>query len=130
MHILLIVVLAAHVLAAVFWAGTTFVLARNGGNGASSLFRPQMGAASVAILSGAYLWAMFHRQSFGVAETILGIGIVAALVAVALQALLVGGALRAGSGSSDAGRRVALGERLAAALLIVTVVCMATARYA
>jgi hypothetical protein len=129
MHILLIVALAAHVLAAVFWAGTIFTLARGGSQGAASLLRPQMGAASVAILTGAYLWAVFHRQSFGSAEAVLAAGIVAALAAAALQALFVGGALQAGDPSPAAGRRVALGERAAAGLLVLTVVCMATARY-
>jgi hypothetical protein len=99
---------------------------------APALFRAQMGAASVAILSGACLWAVFHRQSFGVAETVLGVGIVAALGAVALQAPWAGASLRAGAASIETGRRIALAERLAAGLLVVTVtvVCMATARHA
>jgi hypothetical protein len=129
MHILLIIALAAHVLAGVFWAGTTFALARSGGKGASLLFRPQMGAASVAVLSGAYLWAVFHRQSFGIAEATLGAGIVAAIAALTVQALLVGRALRAEATSPGPARRVALGERMAAGLLVLTVICMATARY-
>jgi hypothetical protein len=129
MHILVIIVIAAHVLSGVFWAGSTFALARSGGKGASLIFRSQMGAASLAVLSGAYLWAAFHRHSFSIADAILGAGIAAAVCALAVQALLVGRALRADATSPGPARRVALGERVAAGLLILTVICMATARY-
>ena len=48
MQVTLILTLVLHVLSGVFWAGTTFALARTGGNDAKQLFGPQMGAATVA----------------------------------------------------------------------------------
>src|SRR5260370_33404935 len=47
----LIVTLVLHVLFGVVWAGSTFVLARTGGYQADRFFRPQMGAASSAVLT-------------------------------------------------------------------------------
>lgn len=55
MQTVLVVTLVLHVLSGVFWAGSTFTLARTGGTGAEKLFRPQMGAAVVAVLTGAVL---------------------------------------------------------------------------
>jgi hypothetical protein len=55
MQFTLIVTLVLHVLSGVFWAGTTFALARTGGNQADQLFRPQMGAAMIAVATGALL---------------------------------------------------------------------------
>ena len=46
MQLVLIVLLAFHVVPGVFWAGTTFVLARTGGQGAEQLAYPQIGAAA------------------------------------------------------------------------------------
>ena len=66
MQTTLIVALALHVLSGVFWAGSTFVLARTGGDQADRLFRPQMGAAVVAIASGAVLWFLLHRGTPGI----------------------------------------------------------------
>jgi len=50
MQIALIVALSLHILSSVFWAGTSFVLARTGGIGGEQLFRPQMGAAVIAVV--------------------------------------------------------------------------------
>ncbi|MEN3375287.1 MAG: hypothetical protein V7604_642, partial [Hyphomicrobiales bacterium] len=55
MQAILIVTLVLHVLSGVFWAGSTFALARIGGNQADRFFRPQMGAAAVAIVTGGVL---------------------------------------------------------------------------
>ena len=52
MQIALVIALSLHVLSSVFWAGSSFTLARTGGLGGEKLFRPQMGAALVAILTG------------------------------------------------------------------------------
>jgi len=48
MQIALIVTLVLHLSTGVFWAGTTFALARTGGNQADQLFKPQMAAARYA----------------------------------------------------------------------------------
>ena len=115
MQIAIVLLVSVHVLSSVFWAGSTFALARNGGVGSAALFRPQMGAAAIAFIAGAALWFWLHRGVFGPSETVLSVGIVAALAAAGLQ-----GALR---------RRPAMAQRLAACLLAVTIICMASARF-
>jgi hypothetical protein len=115
-QILLIVLFAIHALAGVFWAGSTFVMARNGGAGAAQLFRPQMGAATLALLAGAGLWGSLHRGPPGPMEKTLAVGALCAIAAAAVQ-----GMLRKSS--------PALSQRLAAVLLAITVVCMVIARY-
>lgn len=116
MQILLIVLFAIHGLAGVFWAGSTFAMSRNGGEGAAQLFRPQMGAATLALLAGIGLWGILHRGPPGPMEHTLGLGALCAIAAAAVQ-----GMLRKSS--------PALSQRLAAVLLAVTVVCMVIARY-
>jgi hypothetical protein len=117
MRILIIVLLAVHVLAGVFWAGSTFALARAGGDAAARLFRPQMGAATLALLAGLGLWGILHRGPMGPMEDTLAVGVVCALAAAGVQGML---------------RRSSplLSQRLASLLLAVTVVCRVTAHYA
>ena len=71
MQIPLIITLSLHVLSSVFWAGSSFTLARTGGAGGEQLIGPQMGAAAVTILTGAYLGHSVHAGMFGTAEQIL-----------------------------------------------------------
>lgn len=115
MTMLLIGLLALHVLSSTFWAGSTFTLARNGGAGSETLFRPQMGAAAFALLTGASLWVMMHGSGISISEVVLLAGIVAAFVAAGVQ-----GALR---------NKPAIAHRIAAFLLMLTVVCMVAARW-
>lgn len=133
MQLALIISLSLHILASVFWAGTSFTLARTGGAGGEQLFRPQMGAAVVAMLAGAYLWTQFHAGGSGTTERILGAGVVCALLAAAVQGVIGGSAVAAlRRGRTDdigARSRIALAQRIASGLLGVTLVCMATARY-
>jgi hypothetical protein len=126
MQVLLIITIAVHVLSSVFWAGSTFVLARNGGTGAASLFGPQIGAATVSGLSGMLLWHLLHEGSFELAEKILATGAAAAILAFLVQILVARPALR----SADTASRLAVAYRASAALLAVTVICMAVSRYA
>jgi hypothetical protein len=134
MQATLIIALVLHVLSGVFWAGSTFALARIGGNLADRLFRPQMGAATVAIVTGGVLGYLVHRGTPGIQEYLIGIGALCALVAAAVQ----GASARAvkqlsAAGAADAvaaSSGVATGQRIAAALLAITVICMAAARYA
>ena len=56
--------IAVHVLSGVFWAGTTFALARGQGLSAESLRKPQLGAAAVAVVSGALLGHLTHPGLF------------------------------------------------------------------
>jgi len=134
MQIALIIALSLHVLSSVFWAGSSFTLARTGGLGGEKLFRPQMGAAVVAILTGGYLGHAVHEGAFGTAEKLLAAGALAALVAAGVQGLIGGRAilsLRGGTTDSAGARsRLATAQRIAALLLAVTAVCMGAARYA
>ena len=115
MQTTLVIALVLHVLSGVFWAGSTFMLARAGTGAAAGLVGPQMGAAAIVIVTGALLWHLVHSGSPGRTEYILLVGAVAALIAAGVQGL--------------SGRRVAA-QRIAAVLLAVTVICMAAARYA
>jgi uncharacterized membrane protein len=134
MQIALIIALSLHILSSVFWAGTSFTLAQTGGVGGELLFRPQMGAATIAVLSGGYLGHLAHAGSFGTAEQILAVGALAALVAAGVQGAIGGRAirsLRAGTADEAGARsRVATAQRIAAVLLALTAVCMGAARYA
>jgi hypothetical protein len=134
MQIALIITLSLHILSAVFWAGTSFALARTGGIGGEQLFRPQMGAAVIAVLSGGYLWHLLHAGSLGTAEQILAVGALCALVAAGVQGAIGGRAIRSlrngKADEADARSRIATAQRIAAALLAVTTVCMGAARYA
>lgn len=112
---LLITTLALHVLTAVFWAGSTFTFARLG-TGSGALFGPQMGAATVAFLTGLALWGALHRGAFGTPEQILALGVVCAVIAAGVQGMMR--------------RRPHGGQRIAAGLLAITIVCMTVARFA
>ena len=129
----ILVALAAHVLSSVFWAGSTFTLARLSGLGGERLVVPQTGAAVVAILTGGYLWHTLHDAGFGSFEQVLFIGAVAALIAMVLQVAIGSRTLvarrRARLDETSAQRRIAMAQRLAAGLLTVTVICMVIARY-
>jgi hypothetical protein len=116
MQILLIVLIGLHILAGVFWAGSTFAIVRSGGAGAQALFRPQMGAALVTVLAGMGLWGTLHRGAMGPMERMLALGALCAIVAAGVQ-----GATRK--------KNPLKGQRIAAGLLAVAVICMAIARF-
>jgi hypothetical protein len=133
MQYVYIVTLGLHVMAGVFWAGTTYALARDPEIRVERFFGPQMGAAAVAMLSGALLWYFFHGAYFGSMEQVLALGIVAALSAAGVLGIMVGPARRklAGVNGEDEAAlrdRMAKGERIAARLLVLIVICMAIAR--
>ena len=132
MRTTLIIILTLHVLSGVFWAGTTFALARTGGNQAALFFRPQMAAAAVAVATGGLLWILLHHGPLETPGHLLAIG---TLGPAGVQGAIVAPALRKLSvlGQAEGSRwhyRVASGQRIAAALLAITVICMAAARYA
>jgi hypothetical protein len=129
MQVILIAATVLHILPAVAWAGFTFALARTAAANVERLFAPQMGAGSVAILAGAWLWRLTHGRAFGAAETVLGLGALAALVALATQAISTGPVLQRLADHPEFRRRAAIGQRIAAGLLGIAIVCMASARY-
>jgi hypothetical protein len=114
--------LVLHVLAATFWAGSTFTLARTGGKSAELLFAPQMGAAVVTVLAGGYLWARMFGGSGG--HALLGLGAAAALLAALVQAVMVGRVLKRIPAEAPARAHAALAHRVAAGLLAITLACM------
>jgi len=116
MQITLIILIGIHILAGVFWAGSTFAIVRSGGAGAAALFGPQMGAATVTVLAGGGLWGMLHRGPEGPMEHTLALGALCAIAAAGAQ-----GATRK--------KNPLKGQRIAAGLLLITVICMAIARY-
>jgi hypothetical protein len=135
---ILILILVLHVLAAAFWFGSTATLARLGGERAEQLFVPQMAAAAVAIASGVVLAGFLHRGGLGAYQVLLPLGALCALAAATVQWTLIGRARRALSRATPAGhaaevlalrRRMALGERIAAGLLAVTLMSMTALRY-
>jgi hypothetical protein len=133
MQLILIIATALHVLPAMFWAGTTFVLARDPRSGAERLAFPQIGAAAATVITGAALWGLLHRNSFGTMEQVLALGAVCAVVAAGLQGLSLPAVrrLRAASEADAAAprRRIAITQRTAAGLLAVAIVCMTVSRY-
>jgi len=134
MQLVLIVLLAFHVVPGVFWAGTTFVLARTGGQGAEQLAYPQIGAATVSMLAGLALWGILHGGAFGRFQQILAIGVICAIAAAGVQSARGLPAVRrllAASGSEAESLRgqVAQTQRIAAGLLVITVIAMVSARY-
>ena len=125
MQILLIIIIAVHVLSSIFWAGSTFVLARSGGVGASAVFAPQISAAGISLLSGLSLWHLLHPGSLQRAEQILAAGAIAAVLALLVQIAMVRPGLRPG----EASPRIAAGYRVSGVLLALTAICMAAARH-
>lgn len=132
MQLDLIIAISIHVLASVFWAGSTFAVARNGGLGAERLFAPQTGAALIAFVSGGYLWKTLHEGASGPMEQTLAVGVASAVLALATQVGLAAPALRAlrrGGDNGAARQRALLVNRVAAVLLAAAAITMAAARY-
>ena len=133
MQYVYIVVLGLHVLTGVFWAGTTIALARVPEIKAEKFLPLQMRAVGIVMVTGALLWYFFHGAYFGSMEITLAIGIVAAFAAAGVLSAVVRSAARK-LASADAGEetrlraQMAKGQRIAAGLLVVTVICMGIAR--
>jgi hypothetical protein len=116
MQLMIIVLIGLHILGGVFWAGSTFAIVRSGGAGAPALFGPQMGAATITVLAGVGLWVLLHRGAHGPTEHTLALGALCAISAAGFQ-----GATRR--------KNPMKGQRIAAGLLVIAVLCMAIARY-
>ena len=133
MQLVMIVLLAFHVVPGVFWAGTTFVLARTGGQGAEQLAYPQIGAATVSMLAGLALWGILHGGAFGRFQQVLAVGVLCAIAAAGVQSARGLPAIRqliAGGGDAASLRAQFAGaQRIAAPLLVITIIAMVSARY-
>jgi hypothetical protein len=135
MQWILMTTLVVHVLSGVFWAGSSFGLARGRLplNLSMPLRTPQRGAATVAILSGVLLGYLAHRGGMGPSEIVLAAGAATALVAFGLQLVFGLRAQKAAAkGALDEAltRSVGSADRAAALLLMLTVACMAASKYA
>ena len=133
MQYVYIVTIGLHVMAGVFWAGTTIAVARDPEIKAERFIRPQLGASGVVFLTGLLLWYFFHEGSFGSMEKVLALGILTALIAAGVQGALVASASRQLAGADPATQtqlraKMTRGERIAGGLLVITVFCMATAK--
>src|SRR5262245_40029051 len=104
MHTVIVLTLVLHVLSGVFWAGSTLTLARIGGPAAENLLRPQLGCATMVVVTGVLLWSIPHGGGApGRTEYILAIGALAAIAAAGVQALgLRAARIRAGAAKADA----------------------------
>ena len=126
--------ISLHVVATLFWLLSSFILARAKGAGSARMFRWQMAAATLAVFSGGGLWSMFHRGLFGPPEMILAGGALVAIVAAGVQGAMIGGPIRrmmSGQMTEAEGlRRIALGQRISAGLLAVTLITMVAAPHA
>ena len=60
MQIALVIVLSLHVLSSVFWAGSSFTLARTGGAGGELLFGEIGGAVRCRVFRRAFVGRMQH----------------------------------------------------------------------
>src|SRR5260221_8492625 len=85
MQWILPILIVIHVVPGIFWAGSTFVLARLEGAGAEQLGYPQMGAATTTVLAGAILWGFTHGGAFRTFEQVLALGAVCAIAAAGIQ---------------------------------------------
>lgn len=131
---LLIATLTIHVLAGVFWAGSTSAMANLGDASAVRLFPFQMGAATVTLATGAAMWWFQLGTGFGTHEHILLLGLATAVLAAAAQILFVGRARRALAAASPTSEAavvgtMTIGNRAAAGLLMITVASMMIARF-
>ena len=129
MQLTLIVATVLHILPAVAWAGFTFAMARTAAASVESLFVPQMGAGVVAILGGGWLWSLTHEGTFSETEAVLGTGALVAIAAFATQAVSIGPIIGRIGDDPKLRRRAAVGQRIAAGLLAIAIICMASARY-
>ena len=130
----LIALLTLHVLAGVFWAGSTSAMANLASMDAARLFPFQMGSAALTVVTGLALWWFQLGTNFDTHEQILAVGLVAAIIAAAAQIALVGGArsrLAASAPADDpaANANITQGNRIAAGLLMITVASMVIARF-
>ena len=128
---LLMTAISIHLLVGVFWAGSTFMAARNAVAG-ETVVLPQLGGAVLVVASGAYLWSVSHAGRFDLSEQVLALGAAAALLAILAQATLGLAAMRAlrrDPAEGGARSRMLFAQRIAAALLAVTIVCMGISHY-
>ncbi|WP_250627233.1 hypothetical protein [Pinirhizobacter soli] len=130
MQWIVIALIVLHVVTGVFWAGSSFVLARMGGLLVEKLAFPQFGAGVATLCLGMATWFLALR---GLPPTpgfhVLGIGAACAVLALIVQASALPAVktLKGAQGdSSPQQRRVLISQRVAAGLLLLAVLAMAS----
>ncbi|WP_250625445.1 hypothetical protein [Pinirhizobacter soli] len=130
MQWIVIALIVLHVVTGVFWAGSSFVLARMGGLLVEKLAFPQFGAGVATLCLGMATWFLALR---GLPPTpgfhVLGIGAACAVLALIVQASALPAVktLKGAQGdSSPQQRRVLISQRAAAGLLLLAVLAMAS----
>jgi hypothetical protein len=125
---MIVTAFCVHVLAGVFWAGSTITLAMVG-HGNRTIHAAQLIAGALVLGAGTYLWHTLHAGNFGDAERILAVGAISAVIALVIQCAFMGPEL---FGIRD---RPVLGvaslpiQRIAAVLLCIAAVAMAASKY-
>jgi hypothetical protein len=124
----LIAVYLLHIAAALYWLGSSFLVALAKGAGAERQYRFQMIASTVTILVGGFLWGQLHSAGIGKMEVVLGLGGLCSLGAAGIQGAVVGASLRklrAGRLSEAVARpRMVKGYRWSTVLLAVALLAM------
>jgi hypothetical protein len=143
---------AIHILSGIIWAGFVVVLATlvlpnlaAEGRGAFGQYMAKSGsriagiAAALTLLSGLYLMFRLHSGDHSATAATLGMGALLAIIASITGATISGGAARQlakltpgpeSAAKANALRdRLILGGRITASLLVLSIICMAVARY-
>ena len=129
MPIPLLLTIGLHIAASGFWLLTSLVLGLGAAPEASKrLFRPQMVAATLTVFAGGGLWTILHPAGFGRQEMVLAAGAVLAIAAAGVQGAMVGGPARR-LPDPAAGARILRGQKIAAVLLALALVCMMIAHH-
>jgi hypothetical protein len=127
----IMVVISLHVLAAIFWAGSTMGAAITK-TISRRLFIAQVAAALIVVAAGTYLWTALHDAEQGAAEHGLAVGAGCAILALLVQAIVVGPLVMRGDRLLMAltlTSRGLLAYRVAIGLLSVAAISMAVDRY-
>jgi len=132
------ILITLHAVPGVFWAGSTFAIARSPLTVSDRMLgRAQAVAAGVTILAGMILWGIRHAHAPGPKEWILTVGVLCAVAAIVIQHAIAWPAYGRlsrmtdiqSAEATDERRSVVVGQRVSAALLVVTVIAMVTWRY-
>ena len=150
--IVIAIIRAIHILSGVVWAGFAVVLATlvmpnlaAEGRGAFGQYMAKSGsrvagiAAALTFFSGLYLFWRLHSGDHSATTITLGIGALSAITAGIAGAAISGraaaqlGKLTPGPESATQAaalrNRLMLGGRITASLLVLSIICMAVARY-
>jgi hypothetical protein len=126
---MIVTAICVHVLAGVFWAGSTMTLAMVGYD-SRGIHAAQLIAGALVVSAGTYLWHVLHAGNFSDTERMLTVGAVSAVVALVLQCAFTVPEWFGGlGGRSLLGVTSLSAQRIAAVLLAVAALAMAASKY-